>query len=81
MKNFNETKWAFTCGNFNAKRGPLWTTSSPAVYPSKGAALFFAYNECLKHGCPPKGVHVSTDEYKNGAKLNKHSLGSLDYAL
>jgi len=89
MAKFNDTKWAFTAGNFNAKRGPLWTTASPAVYPSKAAALFFAYQECKKHGCPPVAVHVSADEYRNGVKMTKHlikpapkpALGSLDFAL
>jgi hypothetical protein len=70
-------KWSFTCGNFNKKRGPVWTTSSPPVYPSKGAALFFAYQECKKHGCPPKAVHVSVHQ----TTMHEQERGSLAFAL
>lgn len=72
--NNSKSKWSFTCGNFNAAKGPLWSVSSAAIYESKGHALTMAYNECRKHGCPPAAVHIHTTEYKA-------ERSSLDFAL
>ena len=66
-------KYSFLAGNFDKTRGPLWTVSSPAVYDSRGQALFFAHNACRKHGCPPEAVVVKVRQ--------ETTYGQLDFAM